>query len=92
MNFTTDQFKNLHDQNEVGNKKTHLLEQKLVELSKFTREMTIAKLETNEQTMGMGASKIEKRVGSRNSRSIGKSEVGNPTTNIVAIPGRYKDF
>ena len=34
MDFTYAQFKNLHDQNEVGHTNTHLLEQTLVALSK----------------------------------------------------------
>ena len=36
--------------------------------------------------------KIEKGADSRNLRSVGKSEVGNPTTNLWDIPGRNRDL
>ena len=70
--------------------KTHPLAQRLVELSKVMRWKTIGKLETNEQTTGVGESEIEKGVGSRNQRSMAKPDVGNPTTNLGAIPGGYR--
>ena len=74
-------FKNIHDQGEVGNKKTHLLEQQRGELSKVISEEAIGKFETNVQTRDMSECRIEKGVDSRNMRSVGKSDVGNPTTN-----------
>ena len=65
MNFANVRFKNLHDQNVVGNKKTNLLEQKIMGMGKVIIEKGIGNFETNEQVIGMGEGKIEKGVDSR---------------------------
>ena len=60
MSFTKGQFKSIHGKNEVGDKETHHLGQKLVEQSKFASGKTIGRVRTNMQTMDMSESKIEK--------------------------------
>ena len=57
MDFTHGRFGSLHAQSEVGSRKTNILSQKLVSLSKLRIEKTIGKLETNDQTVGMSDTK-----------------------------------
>ena len=61
-------------------------------LSRVINEQANGKLETNVQTVDMGGVKIEKDVDARYSRSMAKSEVGNPITNLREIQWRKKDL
>ena len=92
MGFTHEQFQNLHERYEVGNKKTNPLEQKIMDLGKVMGEKTIGSFETKENTAVMSDGKIENGVESRNSTSAWRSEVGNSTANSGSSPVRYKDL
>ena len=61
-------------------------------LCKVTGEKTIGKFGTKEQTVGMSGCKIEKGVDSRNLRSKAKTDGGNPTLGLGAVPGQYRNW
>ena len=94
MNFINGEFRSIRKQNGVGNTETIILEKQMAGLSRVINEQESGRLETNVQTMEMGEIKIEMGDDSMNSRSMGKSEVGNPTTttNLGARPGRNNDL